>query len=345
LGVVVLLCALLVWISYAWFGPLKGKTGRIEGGGEIGQSRHAVERVLSKAQQHAERDRLLDRLAREPEIRIEVEDQLTKLGFSKVITGLGEKWLYPGAGEPFKDCDGCPDMLVVAPGELIMVDQSHVKIDHPPAAGRTEVTYDQWNYCRIAKRCRELTDDANFGRGNRPVINVDWHDAQAFVKWLSDHTTKPYRLLSELEWEYLASAGSVWPGEAEKSLICHFGNIADLTTKGNKDLSDIARAECYDNSGLRTMEVGSYKPNPWGFYDTIGNASEWVEDCSANIRVLAALRGRPAGPGQPADCGLRAVRGGSWRNSPQASLPVFRLFSRPTARDNGVGFRVARDMR
>ena len=54
-----------------------------------------------------------------------------------------------------------------------------------------------------------VPDDEGWGRGNRPVINVSWDNAQSYVSWLSKRTGKSYRLLSESEWEYVARAGTV----------------------------------------------------------------------------------------------------------------------------------------
>jgi formylglycine-generating enzyme required for sulfatase activity len=44
-----------------------------------------------------------------------------------------------------------------------------------------------------------IPDDHGWGRGKRPVINVSWDDAKAYVAWLSRKTGKNYRLLSEAE--------------------------------------------------------------------------------------------------------------------------------------------------
>ena len=116
---------------------------------------------------------------------------------------------------------------------------------------------------------RREPDDSGFGRGTRPVIDVDWNDAQAYVAWLRQSTGKPYRLPSEAEWEYACRAGttSSYPfGEAIGPALANYGrNLAG------------------------TREVGSYPPNPWGLYDMNGNVWEWVEDV-----WNAGHSGRPA---------------------------------------------------
>ena len=76
--------------------------------------------------------------------------------------------------------------------------------------GVNEVTFAEWAACVAGGGCGGYRpDDEGWGRGNRPVINVSWDNAQSYVSWLSKRTGKSYRLLSESEWEYVARAGTV----------------------------------------------------------------------------------------------------------------------------------------
>src|SRR5262249_45260292 len=75
------------------------------------------------------------------------------------------------------------------------------------AVGRFAVTFDEWDACVADRGCQGYRpDDNKWGRGRRPVINVSWDDAKAYVAWLSGKTGKTYRLLSEAEREYVTRA-------------------------------------------------------------------------------------------------------------------------------------------
>src|SRR5712671_887847 len=118
----------------------------------------------------------------------------------------------PEPGEIFRDCQDCSEMVVVPAGEFKMGSgdtvyekpEHRVVIANPFAIGRREITFEEWDLCVASGGCRYRPDDHGWGRGSRPVIDVSWDDAKAFVNWLSQKTQKGYRLPSEAEWEYAA---------------------------------------------------------------------------------------------------------------------------------------------
>ena len=122
-------------------------------------------------------------------------------------------------GEVFRDCEVCPEMIVVPAGRFMMGSSMEeegrgfgegpvheVTMGEPIAAGVYEVTFEEWDACVRAGWCSHTPGDQGWGRGTRPVINVSWEDAQEYVLWLSSETGERYRLLSESEWEYVARA-------------------------------------------------------------------------------------------------------------------------------------------
>ena len=86
--------------------------------------------------------------------------------------------------------------------------QHTVTIARQFAVGRFEVTFDEWDACAADGGCNGYKpSDEGWGRGRRPVINVSWDDAKAYVAWLSKKTGKSYRLLSEAEYSMRRAPG------------------------------------------------------------------------------------------------------------------------------------------
>src|SRR5712671_7062372 len=125
---------------------------------------------------------------------------------------LGAPAPIPEPGEIFRDCPDCSEMVVVPAGEFKMGSgetvyekpEHRVVIANPFAIGRREITFEEWDLCVASGGCKYRPDDHGWARGSRPVIDVSWDDAKAFVNWLSQKTQKGYRLPSEAEWEYAA---------------------------------------------------------------------------------------------------------------------------------------------
>ena len=134
-------------------------------------------------------------------------------------TRVAQNSAPPDPGELFRDCDNCPELVVVPPGDFVMGSnetpyekpEHSISIRKPFAIGRREVTFAEWDQCADAGACKARPDDHGWGRGDRPVINVSWEDAKLFVAWLSQKTGQKYRLPSEAEWEYAARAGTRTP--------------------------------------------------------------------------------------------------------------------------------------
>ncbi len=130
-----------------------------------------------------------------------------------------------------------------------------------------------------------------------PVMCITGDQAKAYVNWLKQKTGKPYRLLSEAEWEYAARANSkadYFFGD-DKNALCRYGNVFD--EKGKQALErdfqlkgNFRYAQCDDNAEYTNI-VGMYLPNQFGLYDTIGNVAELVADCEHTNYLNAPTTG------------------------------------------------------
>ena len=126
----------------------------------------------------------------------------------------------------------------------------------------TCVTWDDWEKYIEANPGKDIpNDDAGYGRGKKPVVNISWLDIQDYIKWLNEVTGEVYDLPTEKEWEY----------------ACRGGTTGDYYTG---DTVDITQANFYtdDISVGQTTDVKSYPPNQYGLYDCMGSTYEWIKD-------------------------------------------------------------------
>ena len=122
-------------------------------------------------------------------------------------------------GEVFRDCDVCPEMVVLPDSDL--------------ALGRYEVTVGEYRAFASATgggvggRCDTYGlegswRDPGFSQTDRhPVTCVSWDDAQAYVAWLSRTTGVRYRLPTEAEWERAAGGSRSGCGKRYQLLVDH----------------------------------------------------------------------------------------------------------------------------
>lgn len=246
----------------------------------------------------------------------------------------------------FRDCPSCPEMVLVPAGSFVMgspLSEPDRQIDEGPqrtvnvstfAAGRFEVTLEEWDACVAGGGCRNnpspMESRREFGV-RHPVSGVSWHDAQEYIQWLNRKTNQRYRLMTEAEWEYAARAGSNspfwWGSEIQPWQAQYYWKWP--YNGGPRATSP---------PGV-TAPVGSFRPNPFGLYDVHGNVWEWVEDCAVRSLVGAPIDGTAvANP----ECFLRVVRGGSFDNYPELLRSANRDWRDPSDRHYGIGFRLAK---
>ncbi|MBL8328935.1 MAG: SUMF1/EgtB/PvdO family nonheme iron enzyme [Rubrivivax sp.] len=247
------------------------------------------------------------------------------------------------AGTVFKDCPQCPEMVVVPEGSFVMgspeteaerdseLPQRQVNVRRF-AAGKFELTFEQWDWCLAAGACRHRPSDNGWGRGRRPVIDVSWEDAQQYVQWLSAQTGKTYRLLTEAEWEYATRAGTTGPFHTGPQISPQQANF-----DGNYSYNGSATGQYR----ARTVEVGQFGANAFGLHDMHGNVWEWVQDVWYDYYIDAPTDGSARMTGDQA---RRVLRGGSWGNLPRFLRSAQRYFNATDYRGNVTGFRIARTL-
>ena len=190
------------------------------------------------------------------------------------------------------------------------------------AISKHEVTFAQWDVCVEYGRCRWVSDEG-WGRGDRPVVNVSWDDAQAYVGWLSRETGDAYRLSSEAEWEYATRGGTEFRFSWGDDIGRNRANCDGCRSRWN---------------GERTSPVGSFGPNPFGLHDVHGNVWEWVQDCWNDSYRGAPVDGSPRKRG---DCSQRVLRGGSFGSKPNDVEAASRAGRYDHRALRYVGFRIA----
>jgi len=243
------------------------------------------------------------------------------------------------AGEPtpglvFRDCDRCPDLVVIGPGAFAMGSDDfdtekpvhRVVIAKPFAMGRSEVTIAQWDACVADGGCsRRPSGQGRGGPTSLPVGELSWRDSLAYVEWLSRVSGNAYRLPTEAEWEYAARGGTAaafwWGADAGAGLANCRG--------------------CGGDAGRRAMAVGSFRPNPFGLVDTAGNVAEWVADCWTESYGDSS---NDAGMRAAGACKQRIVRGGSFESGPRYIRPASRFPYDPDLRYDANGLRVLREL-
>ena len=226
--------------------------------------------------------------------------------FADTVNGVAFEMVYVAGGSYTRGCDNCAeqDKIYESPSHKVTVSDYH--------AANTEVTIAQWNAVMGGKK--------NSWESNKaPKIGVSWFDANNFACKLGQLTGRQYRLLTDAEWEFAARGGK--DGVADKFKFSGSNNVDDV-------------AWYSENSGGKSHDVATKKPNKLGLYDMSGNSWEWVYDW-----LVGYTSGDKVNPVQLTGSGNKTRRGGSY-GEPAEFARVSRraIRSRDGAAD--MGFRL-----
>jgi formylglycine-generating enzyme required for sulfatase activity len=221
------------------------------------------------------------------------------------------------------------EFIRIPAGKFLMgsKDDNKLAFDNEKPQHTVEIPYDYWiaryevtneQFARFVEEAKYKFDQGQWqNKADHPVVNVTWHDALAYCKWLSDNLDNlakvldpsqgfgaqgfAVRLPTEAEWEKAARGeyGNEWP----------WGN-------------DFDKNKCNSSEGRKggTTPVDTYSPqgdSPYGVSDMVGNVWEWTSSLWGS-HVSKPQFGYPYNPAdgrekldapQPV---LRVVRGGSW---------------------------------
>ena len=304
------------------------------------------------------------------------------IGLALVLAAGHANAASPGKpGSTFKDCKDCPEMVVIPAGTFMM--GSDVKTEMKDgnrsegpireitfknafALAKYEVTYAEFaafvdatgytpaSFCGTSNG----TDVHLTFRGpinglkpepKQPVTCVSWEDGVAYAAWMSGKTGKKYRLPTEAEWEYAAKANAKtkWPWGDDEAQGCQYENLFDIDGKANPNPPDgkplnYPPVNCKDGYAMLSP-VGKFKPNPFGLYDMLGNAWEWVQDCAINPYPAQPTDGS-AVERMDGECQKRSVRGASWYTRMDRHRPSFRGADAENTASHQFGFRLARTL-
>ncbi len=218
------------------------------------------------------------------------------------------------------------EMLWVKPGSFLMgspaserdrrdnENQFQVTLSKGYWLGKTEVTQAQWQAVMGS-------NPSHFKGGSLPVEQVNWEEAMAFCRRLTERERAAgrlpagyaYTLPTEAQWEYACRAGTTGAYAGPLDAMAWYSN----------------------NSGNRTQPVATKQANGWGFHDMHGNVWEWCLDWYGNYAA-----GSATDPRGPSTGSFRVYRGGGWGNSAVYCRSAYRRYS-VDSRNRFLGFRVA----
>ncbi|HEX5462154.1 MAG TPA: formylglycine-generating enzyme family protein [Steroidobacteraceae bacterium] len=233
--------------------------------------------------------------------------------------------------QDFLDSGEPAPLLVLIPSGSFMMGNSdapaegpvhRVTLAHDFAMSAYEVSQSEFQlYCRTAGRdCPQQP----WTRGDYPVVDVSWREAQDYAKWLSAATHHRYRLPTEAEWEYAARAGrtGLYPsGDSLSPTDAYFSMGQTLSAPAPRSMR--------------------FNANAWHLMHMVGNVREWVEDAWSPTFAGAPDDGSARSQGDP---GMKVVRGGCYADPAIKLRLTTREALAADTRDRCTGIRLVREI-
>ena len=229
-----------------------------------------------------------------------INDAHEKLGDQYVVPGIELEmlWVHPGtftAGSPKSEI-----------GRLDREKLNEKKIHLGFYLGKYEVSQVQWEAV-MGK------NPSKFKGANRPVENISWEEAIEFCEKLTQieliESRLPnglsFQLPSDSEWEYACRAGTS---------TAYFWGDSPVQENANYE---------FENSAGHTMDITSFLPNPWGFFNVHGNCWEFCSDVPGENIVY------------------RFARGGSWVDNSDFMRSAYRYEVQRDSKNHSLGLRIA----
>ena len=203
-----------------------------------------------------------------------------------------------------------------SPSHSVTLSKNFYISDHEVTAAEYKACVDDGE-CSAAGSGTYATYNTS-GKENNPINYVSWDDAQSYITWLNQDSSRTFRLCTEAEWEYAARAGTdtKWSCGNEESCL---GSVAWYSS----------------NSGSTTQEVKTKNANAWGLYDMHGNVYEWVQDWYGDYSAGAVTD--PVGPSSGS---YRVLRGGYFDYAATGLRSAVRHWNSPGIRRSFIGFRL-----
>jgi formylglycine-generating enzyme required for sulfatase activity/predicted Ser/Thr protein kinase len=242
-------------------------------------------------------------------------------------------------GRELIEIPGETSPLVYIPPGMGVIGSPITEPFHLPDQRLQEVRFERGFYLAMHEVRQSLyervmgVNPSRFIGENLPVERVSWYDAMEFCRRLSEREGMPFRLPTEVEWEYACRGGTrttYWFGDDAKMML-RYGNVAD---QSNTDSAMLNR-EAWNDDFPNTAIVGNFLANPYSLWDLHGNVWEWtssqyaIDPMDPSTRVTGDVR--------------YVCKGGSWWDTIESHMSANRNPLKPETKTSTLGFRIALD--